>query len=58
VGGAAAAAIGVVTGLEGRGGAAERGHRVTAPRVADQRVERYAYGQPGGDGPSGSPCPW
>ena len=45
MGGAAAAAVGVVAGLERGGGAAERGHRVTAARVAEQRIERDAGGQ-------------
>ena len=49
--GAAAAAVGVIAGLERGGSAAERGHRVTAARVAEQRVERYACYQPGGQGP-------
>jgi hypothetical protein len=52
--GAAAAAVGVVAGLECRGGPAERGHRMTPARVADQGVERHAGDQPGGDGPSRS----
>ena len=45
MGGAAAAAVGVVAGFERGGGAAERGHRVTAARVAEQRIERDAGGQ-------------
>jgi hypothetical protein len=53
--GAAAAAVGVVAGLERRGGPAERGHRMAAARVADQGVKRYAGDQPGGDGPSRLP---
>jgi len=53
--GTAAAAVGVVAGLERRGGPAERGHRMTPARVADQRVERHAGDQPGGDGPSRLP---
>ena len=52
VGGAAAAAVGVVAGLERRGGAAERGHRMTAARVAEQRVERHAGRQAGGQRPA------
>jgi len=52
VGRAAATAVGVVTGLERSGGAAERGHRVTAARIAEQRIERYAGYQPGGERPS------
>jgi hypothetical protein len=52
VGGAAATAVGVVAGLERGGGAAERGHRVTAARVAEQRIERHAGYQPGGERPS------
>jgi hypothetical protein len=39
VNGAAAAAVGVVAGLEHGGGAAERGHRMTAAGVADKGVE-------------------
>jgi hypothetical protein len=50
--GAAGAAVGVVAGLERRGGAAERSHRVTAARVTEQRVERHAGRQPGGQRPS------
>jgi hypothetical protein len=42
--GAAATAVGVVAGLEPGGGAAERGHRVTAARVAEQRIERHPGG--------------
>jgi hypothetical protein len=52
--GAAAAAVGVVASFQGRGGAAEGGNRVTAARVAEQRVERHACYQPGGQGPSRS----
>jgi hypothetical protein len=54
VGGAAATAVGVIAGLERGGGATERGHRVTAARVAEQRVERHAGYQPGGQRPSRS----
>jgi len=50
--GAAGAAVSVVAGLERGGGAAARGHRVTAARVAEQRIERDAGYQPGGERPS------
>ena len=50
--GAAAAAVRVVAGLERGGGTAERGDGMTAARVAEQRVERHARRQPGGQRPS------
>ena len=51
--GAAQPGIGVVAGLERGGGPAERGHRVTAAGVAEQRVERHPGGQAYGEWP----CP-
>jgi hypothetical protein len=39
VSGTAAAAVGIVTGLERGGGPAERRHRMTAAGVADNGVE-------------------
>jgi len=39
VSGTAAAAVGIVTGLERGGGTAERRHRMTAAGVADNGVE-------------------
>ena len=50
MGGAAAAAVGVVAGLERGGGAAERGHRMTAPRVAEQRVRATPAARPAASG--------
>ena len=50
--GAAEPGVGVVTGLERGGGPAERGHRVTAARVAEQRVERHPAGQADGKRPT------
>jgi len=50
--GAAGAAVGVVAGLEGGGGAAEGGHRMTAARVTEQRVHDHACCQPGRERPA------
>ncbi len=50
--GAAQPGVGVVAGLERGGGPAERGHRVKAAGVAEQRVERH----PGGEADRERPC--
>jgi hypothetical protein len=52
--GAAQPGVGVVAGLKRGGGPAERGHRVIAARVAEQRVERHPGGEPGGERPAGA----
>ncbi len=43
--GAAQPGVGVVAGLKRGGGAAERGHRMAAARVAEQGVQRHARRQ-------------
>jgi len=50
--GAARAAVGIVAGLEGGGGAAEGGHRMTAARVTEQRVHDHARRQPSRERPA------
>ena len=50
MGGAAPRGVGVVAGLERGGGAAERGHRMTAPRIAEQRVRGHARARPAASG--------
>jgi transketolase len=50
--GAAEPGVGVVAGLERGGGPAERGHRVTAAGIAEQRVEGHPGGEAGGERPT------